>query len=435
MAYRAVSRSPVHQHCAARPGAGPRSAIVADAMTGNVDRGWPQPTLHQKRVILVVGNLKLGGAERQVFLLARELIRKHGARVEVWGFADPGPSPHVWEEHGIPWKVVRFPWARERARRIRRLLQLAWKLRRARPDVVLSFTLYPNVACGLTWRWVGARSFVWNQCDALETLAESQWERRAVRATPAFISNSNHATDFMCRTLGVPRERIQVIPNGVEMPSPTEDTHVWRSRLGVDEGCFTACMVAHLHSRKDHVTLIRSWRIVADRLAQRKIRAVLALAGGLGPETDRLRAVVAELDLAEHVRFLGFVKDVSGLLSAVDIGVFSSRSEGCPNGVLECMHAGLAVAATDISGIREALGPEGLPFLAPPGDEEGLAEAVLDLAESPVLRARVGAANRERIGKEFTVEKNGEQYAAVIRKELLAAAHRGSARGQRRTEA
>ena len=393
-------------------------------MTGNVERGRSEPTLRHNRIILVIGNLKLGGAERQALLLARELIRKHGARLEVWGFGEPGPSPHVWEEHAIPWKVVRFPWARKRARRIRRLVRFAWKLRRARPDVVLSFTLFPNVACGLTWRWTGARSFLWGQRDAFEHLVEAELERRAVRSTPSFISNSEHARDFMDRTLRVPRERIQVIRNGVEMPSPKESPRAWRSRLGVDEGCFTGCMVAHLHGRKDHATLIRSWRIVADRLARRKVRAVLALAGGHLPQAGHLRALVAELDLAEHVRFLDFVSDVSGLLAAVDVGVFSSRTEGCPNGVLECMAAGLAVAGTDIPGIREALGPEGLPFLAPPGDEERLAEAILDLAESPALRARAGAANRERIRREFTVEEMGARYAAVIHEELSAPARR-----------
>ena len=391
-------------------------------MTENVDRGRLEPMLRQIRVILVIGNLKLGGAERQVSLLARELIRKHGAHLEVWGFDEPGPSPHVWEESAIPWKVVRFPWSRKRARRIRRLVRFAWKLRRARPDIILSFTLFPNIACGLTWRWSGARSFLWGQRDALESLVEPELERRAVRSTPLFISNSKHARDFMCETLRVPSERIQVIRNGVEMPSPKQSARAWRSRLGVDEGCFTSCMLAHLHGRKDHATLIRSWRIVADRLARRKVRAVLALAGGRGQETGRLLALVAELDLGEHVRFLGFVNDVSGLLTAVDVGVFSSRSEGCPNGVLECMDAGLAVAATDVPGIREALGSEGLPFLAPPGDEERLAEVILDLAEDPALRARIGAANRERIRTEFTVEKMGARYAAVIRTELSATA-------------
>ena len=60
-------------------------------MTGNVECGRSEPALRRNRIILVIGNLKLGGAERQAFLLARELIRKHGAHLEVWGFDEPGP--------------------------------------------------------------------------------------------------------------------------------------------------------------------------------------------------------------------------------------------------------------------------------------------------------------------------------------------------------
>lgn len=222
----------------------------------------------------------------------------------------------------------------------------------------------------------------------------------------------------MDRNFGIPRERVVVIRNGVDMPPPKQSRRAWRSRLGVDEGCFTACMLAHIMPRKDHAPLIRAWRIVVDRLARRNVRAVLVLAGGSPEKVHHLHALVSELELEDHVRFTGFVDDVSGLLTAIDAGVFSSRSEGCPNGVLECMDAGLAVAATDIPGIREALGPDGLPFLAPPGDEKKLAEVILDLAENPALRASVGAANRERIRKEFTVQEKAAQYAAAIRREL-----------------
>lgn len=383
-----------------------------------VDPGRSEPTLDQTRILLVIGHLGLGGAERQALVLARELIQRHGARVEVWAFHGPGPSPQVWEEYGIPWRVVRLPWARKRVRRIRRLVQFGWKLRHARPDVILSFTLYPNVACGLTWRWSGAKAYLWGQRDALERIHDSNLDRLAARWSRSFTSNSEHAREFMDRNFGIPRERVVVIRNGVDMPPPKQSRRAWRSRLGVDEGCFTACMLAHIMPRKDHAPLIRAWRIVVDRLARRNVRAVLVLAGGSPEKVHHLHALVSELELEDHVRFTGFVDDVSGLLTAIDAGVFSSRTEGCPNGVLECMDAGLAVAATDIPGIREALGPDGLPFLAPPGDEKKLAEVILDLAENPALRASVGAANRERIRKEFTVQEKAAQYAAAIRREL-----------------
>src|SRR2546426_8921983 len=89
-----------------------------------------------------------------------------------------------------------------------------------------------------------------------------------------------------------------------------------------------------------------------------------------------MRALARELNLGRSVRFLGPVDDVPGLLSAVDLAVLSSTSEGCPNAVLECMASGLPVVATDIPGIRKAVGPSGYNYLAPPDDARSFAERI-----------------------------------------------------------
>src|SRR6185503_14459628 len=157
---------------------------------------------------------------------------------------------------------------------------------------------------------------------------------------------------------------------------------------------FVGCMLANIHQNKDHDTLLRAWRIVVDNLPPRWDQAVLLLAGWLHPEADNIRTLTRELNLGDSVRFLGAVDDVAGLLSASDLGVFSSRSEGCPNGLLECMAAGLAVVGTDIEGIRQVVGEK---FLAPPGDAERLAKIILELADDPDLCATIGAANQSRI--------------------------------------
>jgi len=100
-------------------------------------------------------------------------------------------------------------------------------------------------------------------------------------------------------------------------------------------------------------------------------------------------------------------------LSAVDLGVFSSRSEGCPNGVLECMAAGLAVVGTDIEGIRET----GIQFLAPPADAEHFAQIVLKLADDPDLRATTGAANQSRIKERYNAKRMCEATASLLKHE------------------
>jgi glycosyltransferase involved in cell wall biosynthesis len=276
----------------------------------------------------------------------------------------------------------------------------------------LPYTSFPNVICGLSWRLTGARACVWNQRDAGLELASpaAPW---AVRNTPLFLSNSAVGAAFLTQSLGVAPYRVRVVRNAVELGPPRDDRAAWRAKLGADATCILGSMVANLQKNKDHATLLRAWRIVCDRLSAKDRRGVLVLAGRIDSR-EEIQRLIADLELGPFVRLLGEVDDVSGLLSASDLGVFSSRSEGCPNGVLESMAAGLAVVGTDCPGIREAVGEEGGPWLAPAGDAEAMAERILRLAVDAESRARLGAANRRRIETQFTLERLNADLATLL---------------------
>ena len=104
----------------------------------------------------------------------------------------------------------------------------------------------------------------------------------------------------------------------------------------------------------------------------------------------------------------------AGLLSAVDAGVFSSRSEGCPNAVLEKMAAGLPVAGTHVECIREVAGPAGARFLAPLEDHEGLASCLMTLANDLPLRSAIGAQNRERVRNNYDPLRMCKETVALL---------------------
>jgi len=174
--------------------------------------------------------------------------------------------------------------------------------------------------------------------------------------------------------------------------------------LDLEETAFVATMVANLHGYKDHATLLNAWRVVVDHL-QTGSTPTLLLAGTPENTALTLKAQAFDLELGRSVRFLGAVEDVSGLLLASDCCVFSSQFEGVPNGVLEGMAAGLAVVATDIPGIREAVGDSRCAILTPPGDAERMAEAILEVARNPAQARAMGRAGQERIRQEFTPEK------------------------------
>jgi glycosyltransferase involved in cell wall biosynthesis len=207
---------------------------------------------------------------------------------------------------------------------------------------------------------------------------------------------------------------VHVIRSEVVLPPPVENQESWRGRLEMQESDFVACMLGHLHQGKDHETLLRAWRIVSDRLRLDGRRALLLLAGRPAGSEDDVKALAFDLDLRDHLRFLGDVADVSGLLEVVDIGVFSSQSEAFGRGATEPMSAGLAVVATDVPGIREAVGEPGRELLARPADAESLAAGILRLALDPVLRESIGRANAELMRERQTAEPTSRAYALLI---------------------
>jgi len=351
-----------------------------------------------RRVLFVLGNLELGGAERQALTLARYLVEHEQADVEVWGFDHAGPVADICEEHGIAWRVVPVE-----------LRKVARLLRQTHPDIILPYTLIPNVVCGLVWQRTGARLCVWNQRDEGIFDLDIKRQHRAAQQTPLFISNSHAGASYLVEKLNIDPAKVRVIPNGIEVAQPQLDRRAWREHLEIDETSFVACMVANVHANKDHETLLKAWRIVVDH----KRDVVLVLAGRHYGAYESLVELINQLGIAGNVCFAGQVSDVAGLLSAVDLGVFSSRSEGCPNGVLECMAAGLAIVGTDIEGIRET----GIQFLAPPADAERFAQIVLELADDPHLRATTGAANRSRIKERYNAQRMCEDTVALLKHE------------------
>ncbi|HEX5887572.1 MAG TPA: glycosyltransferase family 4 protein [Pyrinomonadaceae bacterium] len=370
--------------------------------------------LNSRRIIFVLGNLELGGAERQALILARYLSEHEEAHVEVWGFNKSGPVAEICDRHGLAWRVIPYPFNETASNQRRALVRVCRSLREAKPDLILPYTFWPNVVCGLIWKRTGARSCVWNQRDEGIGAFDSYFARQAAQTTPHFVSNCEAGAKFLIEKPGVDATKVTVIPNGVETVAAEMDRSAWRERLAVDERAFVACMVANLHLNKDHATLLRAWRKVVNEFAANGRSALLVLAGRHDGAYESLASLASELQLGDNVRFAGPVADVRGLLSAADVSVFSSRSEGCPNAVLESMAAGLPIAGSDIKGIRDVVGSGGTQFLAPVGDADSLAEVLLKLGKNPELAAHIGLENSTRVKEKYDSLRMCRETAALL---------------------
>lgn len=367
-----------------------------------------------RKIVFILGALELGGAERQAIILANYLRTQVGAHVEVWGLLRSGRAADLCDELGVPWRLFPLPPGPSyRGWWLRAAWKLARKLRKEGAEVLLPYLAMPNILCGLGWRFSGAGTCIWNQRDLGHCL-DSRIVPWAVRNTPAFVSNSHVGADYLADRFGLARNRIHVAHNAISLPPPLAGRDDWRARLALDAECFVACMVANVSRTKDHATLLRAWRIVLDSFRPDIPPPVLLLAGRLDHAEQSVKALAYDLELGNSVRFLGAIDDIAGLLSAVDLGVHSSQSEGCPNGVLECMAAGLPVVATDIPGIREAVGDDNRPWLARSGDAQAFAEQVTRLRQDPAQRRAIGCANKERVASNFSMPRLGLQMTQII---------------------
>ena len=99
--------------------------------------------------------------------------------------------------------------------------------------------------------------------------------------------------------------------------------------------------------------------------------------------------------------------------AALDIFLLSSSTEQTSNAMLEAMACGLPAVSTDVGDGRELLGDTGAPAVIPPGDLGAYAGALAALARSAELRARLGAANRQRCVDQYSLESMVRGYEAL----------------------
>lgn len=209
-------------------------------------------------------------------------------------------------------------------------------------------------------------------------------------------------------------DKVVVIHCGVDTTvfSPAEpDTEAGARELSI-------LCVGTLEPRKGQAHLVRACRILLDRRVAFRCRIV----GGAG-NADAFRKQIAEAGLQSRVELLGWLArpDVAKLMRHADVLVAPSvplrdgRQEGIPVTLMEAMATGLPVVASRISGIPELVEDGHTGLLVSPADADALADALERLSTSPDLRARLGAAGRAKVVREFELWTNAAEVVRHIR--------------------
>ncbi len=344
------------------------------------------------RILGLIKGLGPGGAEHLLVAAARtrdrEAFSVEAAYLLPWKDALVEPL----ESLGIP--VECFSVRDERD--IRWLGALRRRLVRRPVDVVHVHSPYVAALTRLVVRSVPA-----NVRPAVVSTEHNAWStfKAPTRVLNALTARFDDATIAVSeetrRSMSTrARARCETLVHGVDLAALgalRAERAAVRAELAVADDTFVVGTVANYHPKKDWPNLLRAARIVADR--DRSIRFV---AVGQGPLKDEVEALHRELGLDGTVTLTGHRPDATRLMAGCDLFVLASLWEGLPVAVMEALALGLPIVATAVGGVAETFADGVDALLVPAGNAEALADAIIEVAHDPALRARLADAAAAR---------------------------------------
>lgn len=297
------------------------------------------------------------------------------------------------------------------------VLRLYRFIRKHRIDVVQTHGLRADSVGRIVGRLAGARAVIstihsidpWRRrrhvfLDRLTSGWVSKWVAVCEAAKAATVARERY-----------PANRIEVVPIGIEpRPISRENMDATRAALGIaPEAGPVIGIVANLREMKGHRDVI-----AALPELRRRHPGIVFVFAGKDASNGEIEREARAANLLDSIRFPGFVADVPALLGALDIFCLPSHWEGLPVSIIEAMHAGLAIIATQVGGIPELIrhGQEGL--LIPPRNPEALTAAVDELATNWAKRTSLGRAALQRAITDFTVGTMARRMETIYRQSL-----------------
>jgi glycosyltransferase involved in cell wall biosynthesis len=358
------------------------------------------------KILFVTPGLRQGGAERQLLELMRRLPERFASvlclfeaeEVHYQQYLPPGAPHHVLGTRHMSWRGLK---------------RLAAVITSEQPTIVHSYRDRANFWTRMAIRLFGLQvpvliTSVRNRRIGLPNLLT---EARFAKFTDRVLCNSVGVQSELISWARVPADKIEVIPNFVDLasfrPAKAGERQAARQRWGLGDSDRVLLLPGRISVQKHQLGLL--WALHNLR---RKGRlppgARLLLAGrDRDPVYARvLRWLVRRWQLAEQVRLLGPVADVLSLYHAADVVVLPSLYEGMPNAAIEAHACGRPVLASHAANIDGLVRPGETGAEVPTADGRALAEALDQVLHAPAgdlevmgekARARVAAALDNRL--------------------------------------
>jgi glycosyltransferase involved in cell wall biosynthesis len=251
-----------------------------------------------------------------------------------------------------------------------------------------------------------AQGFSPNKKRALLTI-----EQMTNRGATRIIVPSNYIKEILCDWQHISPAKVDLIRYGFE-PDKYEaiseaDIRQIREEFQMD-GRFVIGTFARLSEEKGHRYLIRALRQV-----QLKIPKVLCLIVGEGGERAALEREIAEAGVTDIVQLIGWRRDGIKIMASVDAVVQPTLQEAFSQVMIEALWLNKPLVITDVSGAPDIIRTGENGMLVPKGDQDALAESIIQLGTDRSLRTRLGQAGRQYVQENFVIDKMISEYEAA----------------------
>lgn len=386
--------------------------------------------LSNKRILLVLHQGALGGAERQALGLSKYLTEQRNCKVDLLlTFSEETTkefdsyvkecainnifhfgSPYLFCKKEISLKnIKRLKWS------IQYLLKLRKGLKEHKHDIIIPFLNFPSKVSYYLYKLIPSVKFTfWHQLG-LDSISLDIFESIAVNNIPCVIGNASNCLDMFKSPYNIDNKKLNVLPQYISLTKESGDKKDLRNKFNIPEKAIVIGMVAHYRPEKYHDLLLQSF--VKLNKDHDNIHLVFLgnrdNTGTTEQKYTNLLGVIENENLRDQVSLLSDVK-VQDVLTIMDIGVLMSRIEGTPNAVMEYMLYGLPVVTTSHPGCISLF--ENSEFIIE-NKVEILSEKLNKLIGSEVLRISEGHSNSEKI-KSYDVASYVVKLEAIMSKTL-----------------
>jgi glycosyltransferase involved in cell wall biosynthesis len=349
------------------------------------------------RVLFLITDLEIGGTPRVVRDLAIRL-RSPEISTAVASLAPRGPICGELEAAGVPVTSLGASHTYELPRVVRDVVRMGKRF-----DVIFSFLLHANATAAIASRWLGSVRFL----QSIQTTQpDPRWhwllQGMVERAAEKIVVPSQSVANVAVERGRVPRDRIEVIPNAIEVERfeslhPAIFSRPW-TRIG---------FIGRLDPVKRVSDLVRALALLE--------RAELHVYGE-GEDRRNIERAIHDADVEKRAILHGRILQPQDVLPMLDMLVLPSAAEGFGLVLIEAMAAGIPVIATDVPGIRDVVRHEETGLLVPVANPAALAAAIERMRSDVELRQRLLTRARADVRERYTWPKVLARYRALLLK-------------------